>query len=488
MSGQVGFELILRGGTVVTPTGLAQADIGVAEGSIVAVDRELGGPSGETIDATGLHIFPGVIDAHVHFNEPGRAEWEGLETGTRALAAGGAILFFDMPLNAHPPTLDAESFRLKLAAAERKSLVDFAFWGGLVPGNLEHLEELAECGVVGFKAFMANSGIDDFSCVDDRTLREGMKRAARLGLPVAVHAESDALTRQLTEERLAQGRISIRDYLESRPMAAELEAIRRALDLAGDTGCALHVVHVSGGAGIELVLEGRRRGVDVSCETCPHYLTLTGDDMEQIGALAKCAPPLRSAEEQKRLRQHLLAGEITTVGSDHSPSPPEMKHDANFFKIWGGISGGQHTLPLLLTAAGLNFPAGDRSLDAAHCPTNVKASSSSSSFNRPVQEREGFDILPLLASLVSERVAARFKLPRTKGRIVLGADADLALVDLEQNGEVRREDLFYRHPQSPYVGRRLRGRVVRTLLRGNTVFRDGKITGKGLGRFVRPIK
>ena len=336
------FDVLVRGGTVVMPAGVLHVDIGVVEGKITALAQELAGGGREEIEARGRHIFPGVIDAHVHFNEPGRADWEGLHSGSRALAAGGATLFFDMPLNAHPPTTDAASFRLKLAAAESQSLVDFALWGGLVPGNVERLAELADCGVVGFKAFMANSGIEDFACVDDGTLRAGMKRAATLALPVAVHAESETLTRRLAQERISSGRTSIRDYLESRPVAAELDALRRALEVAGETGCALHVVHVSCGAGIRLIAEARRAGLNVSCETCPHYLTLTAEDVEQIGATAKCAPPLRSAREQEELWRELLDGQVDTVGLDHSPAPPEMKRSANFFEVWGGISGGQH--------------------------------------------------------------------------------------------------------------------------------------------------
>jgi allantoinase len=441
-------DLVLRGGTVVTPDGVRRADVGIAEGGIRAVEPELAGR--EEIDARGLHLFPGVIDAHLHFNEPGRADWEGFETGSCALAAGGGTLFFDMPLNAHPPTVDAESFNLKLAAARRQSLTDFAFWGGLVPHNLDHLEALAECGVIGFKAFMCSSGIEDFCGIDDRTLREGMKRAARLGLPVAVHAECENLTRRLSEERLSQGRTTVRDFLESRPVEAELEAIRRAVDIAGETGCALQVVHISCGAGIELVAEARRRGVNVTGETCPHYLTLTQEDMARIGATAKCAPPLRSEEHRQALWRQLLAGNVSNVGSDHSPSPPEMKQGTNFFKIWGGISGVQHTLPLLLTGLA----------------------------------REGDAGLTLAAALLSSRVAARFALPASKGHLAPGADADLVLVDMGSEFEVCAEDLLDRHRQSPYVGRKLRGRVVRTLLRGRTLFENGRIVAKPGGKFV----
>jgi len=383
---------------------------------------------------------------HVHFNEPGRSDWEGLESGSNAVAAGGGTLFFDMPLNAHPPTLDAASFELKHAAAAKSSRVDFALWGGLTPANLDRLEELAECGVIGFKAFMCNSGIDDFLSADDRTLREGMKRAAALRMPVAVHAESDALTARLTLEAIAAGRTSVRDFLKSRPIEAELEAIGRALALAGETGCRLHVVHVSCADGVRLVAEAQERGVDASCETCPHYLVLTDRDLEALGPMAKCAPPLRSAQEQACLWGELLAGKILTVGSDHSPSPPAMKQGTDFFKVWGGISGAQHLLPLLLS----------RDVD-----------------------------LSLLARLVSANVAERFQLPPTKGKLAPGADADLALVKLD-DVEIRAADLFYRHRQSPYVGRRLRAGVQRTLLRGRTIYQSGRLVGEPVGQLVRP--
>lgn len=442
----------MRGGTVVNAAELLPADIGVADGRIVSLSPELKSSAREIIDASGLHIFPGVIDAHVHFNEPGRTEWEGIETGSRALAAGGGTLFFDMPLNAHPPTVDSASFDEKLAAARRSSLTDFAFWGGLVPGNLDRLEELAERGVVGFKAFMSNSGMEDFQSVDDQTLGEGMKRAAKLKKIVAVHAESEAMTSQLAQQRLAAGKSGIRDYLESRPIEAELDAIARALALAADTGCALHIVHVSCGAGIVLIASARKMGVDVSCETCPHYLVLTEEDAAALGAVAKCAPPLRPASAQETLWQCLEAGQINTIGSDHSPSPPGMKQDENFFKVWGGISGAQDMLPLLLTQA------------------NSK---------RKVA-------LPFIARLVSQNVVERFKLPPQKCGIRVGADANLALVDLGAEYTVQKAGLFYRHQQSPYIGRRLQGRVKQTLLRGRTIFKDGKIMAKPLGELVKP--
>lgn len=435
---------------MVTPAETRTEDIGILNGKIVELRPGLTDSARQTIDARGFHIFPGLIDSHVHFNEPGRAEWEGIETGSQALAAGGGTVFFDMPLNAHPPTLDAGSFNEKLAVAERSSLVDFSFWGGLVPGNLDHLEELSDHGVIGFKAFMSNSGIDDFPRADDRTLREGMKRAARLNKIVAVHAESETITNELAQKFIAAGKTSIRDYLDSRPIQAELDAIHRALELAGETGCALHIVHVSCGAGVALIASARKMGVDVSCETCPHYLVLTEEDMERIGPVAKCAPPLRPKQAQDALWQYVLTGEITSIGSDHSPSPPSMKTDHNFFRVWGGISGIQHILPLLITEGQIERSMG----------------------------------LPLIARLLSFNVVTRFCLPSNKGEIVAGADADLALIDLGASFEVKADALFYRHRHSPYTGRKLTGKVVQTILRGQTVYKDGKIVSKPLGRLV----
>jgi allantoinase len=420
------FDLRLRGGTVVTHDNEYVADIEVADGKIVAFGSSPKTSSREEINATGRHIFPGMIDSHVHFNDPGRAQWEGIETGSRALAAGGGTMFFDMPLNSSPPTLDAASFAAKLAVAQKRSVTDFALWGGLVPGNLDKLEELSERGVIGFKAFMANSGIEDFPCVDDATLCEGMKRAAKLAKLVAVHAESETITSDLAKQAIAGGRPSIRDYLDSRPIHAELDAIQRAIEMAGETKCALHIVHVSCGAGVALVESAQKLGVDVTCETCPHYLALTEDDVLQLGAIAKCAPPLRPISAQDALWQYLESGQITIIGSDHSPSPPDMKTDKNFFKVWGGISGGQHTLPLLLTEFGLRG-------QAKRDPALVGAGDNSKAPSSLCSAGAVHDATALIARLTSFNVAERFNLPPAKGRLAVGADADFALVDLNQS-------------------------------------------------------
>ncbi|WP_420799336.1 allantoinase [Ktedonospora formicarum] len=445
------YDLLIHDGILVTSNGAKYADLAISDGKLVAISPQLTGSASEEIDATGLHIFPGVIDAHVHFNEPGRTNWEGFATGSRALAAGGTTTFCDMPLNASPPTLDAASFALKREASEAASLVDFALWGGLVPSNIEQLDELAECGAIGFKAFMSNSGIDDFDAVDDDTLQRGMERAARLGKLVAVHAEDDHLTTKLAREAIKKGQTSVRDYLQARPVSAELDAIQRAIGIAEATGCSLHIVHISCGAGISLVAEARARNVDVSCETCPHYLVLTEEDMERMGAVAKCSPPLRIKAEQEMLWEHLRMGHIQTIGSDHSPSPTTMKIAQSFFQVWGGISGCQSLLSLLLTKG--------------HHERNLP--------------------LSLLTTLTAEAVARRFQLPG-KGKLVIGADADLALVDLQAQTILHTEDLHYRHQQSPYIGMSMRGQITQTLLRGRTVYKQGQCSTQAHGQLLTP--
>jgi allantoinase len=478
------YDLLIRGATPLP-------EIGIANGVFAGFTA---GSAREEIDATGLLALPGVIDAHVHFNEPGRTEWEGWATGSRAAVAGGVTMVCDMPLNSHPPVVTADAYAAKRRAAEAQSVCDFALWGGLIPGHVDQLDALAAAGVIGFKAFMAHSGIDDFPKADLATLRAGMQRAARLGLPVAVHAEFDrpldpqlqplqqkAAPRDLLDQR---ARRDPRDppevprsgsgidsdatrqdnidagagdagagtaagagaYIASRPIESECEAIRAAIDIAAETGCALHIVHVSSGSGIALVVEARARGIDVTAETCPHYLVFTDADMERLGAVAKCAPPFRDARERAALLEHVRAGRVDTIGSDHSPSPWSMKTDPDFFRVWGGIAGIQHLLPLLL----------DEGLDPA-----------------------------LIARLTAGQVAQRFRLPG-KGQLATGYDADLTLVDPHDDYAVTAESLLYRHHVSPYVGRRLRARVRRTIRRGETVFHDGRVTADRGGRLTRP--
>jgi allantoinase len=443
------FDSIVRGGSIVTPEGVRIEDIGIRDGAIEQIGPDLSGAKFE-IDAAGLLVFPGLIDVHVHFNEPGRADWEGASTGSRALAAGGGTLFFDMPLNSTPCLVNAREFDRKRTALENASVADFGLWGGLVPGNLNEMAELASRGVIGFKAFLCDSGLAEFPRADDLTLYEGMREAARLDLPVAVHAESQQLIKRLTQRVLAEGRDTIRDFLESRPVIAELEAISRVSLFAEETGAKLHIVHVSTGRGVALAAAARTRGANITIETCPHYLYFTGEDLERIGATAKCAPPLRDAAEQQRLWDQLLRGTVDIVASDHSPAPAELKAGP-FFQVWGGIAGVQSTLAVLLEAGHYR-----RGLPLEH-----------------------------IACLIADAPARRFRIAN-KGRIAPGADADLILIDLAEPRILSEADLFQQHAISPYLNETFRGVVRRTIRRGETIYADGAITAQSNGSLVRP--
>jgi allantoinase len=447
------FDLLLRNGWAVTPDGITTSDIGIAGGKMVKIGADLEGEAERVIDATGRYVFPGIIDAHVHFNEPGRTEWEGLASGSAALAAGGGTCFFDMPLNSEPPVLNAAALRAKRTLAEERSCLDFALWGGLTPRNLDQLAALNDAGAIGLKAFMCPSGIDSFPHVDPATLREGMKRAARLGMIVAVHAEDPTLAEKFTAAQLAKGKTDAAAWLASRPVEVELAAIRTALELAGETGCALHVVHVSSPEGVALIDEARAQRVDVTAETCPHYLLLNDKEVARIGAPAKCAPPIRDEKRRAGLWADVRAGRIQTLGSDHSPAPPEMKTAKNFFEIWGGIAGCQHGFQLLFS-------------ECAASP-----------------EKD----LPILAAAMARNVARRFRLGGAKGLIAEGRDADLTLVEFGAAKEIQADELWTRHRISAYVGRKTRARVTHTLVRGVPVFADGRLVNFAPpGRFLRP--
>ncbi len=448
------YDILIRGATLVTEKGTSRGDIAVVDGRIAKIGPDLGDSAADVVEARGLHVLAGIIDSHVHFNEPGRTHWEGIETGSNSLAAGGATSFFDMPLNSHPPVTDAASFKLKYEAALRSARTDFGIWGGLVPGNADQMEGLRDSGVVGFKAFMCNSGIDDFPNVDARTLRIGMKRAAELGALVAVHAEDDDLARRITEEQHAKG-TDVRTWLKSRPVELELAAIRTALDISGETGCALHVVHVSSPEGVALIREAKAKGVNVTVETCHHYLLLTEEDVVRVGAPAKCFPPLRSDAVRLGLWSELESGSIDTIGSDHSPAPPDMKRSQDFFKIWGGVSGCQHGLELLVSEA--------------------------------LERRPPEVALPMLTRLLSANVARRFRVDHVKGRLAEGLDADLTLLKLGHEHVLSNADLLYRHRQGPYDGRRATVRISRTIVRGRTVFAHGRIApGAPSGHLITP--
>jgi allantoinase len=450
------YDLCITNARIVDERGEFHGAIGIRDGRIAAL---LAGtpdaPARETIDAAGRVLLPGLIDAHVHFNEPGRTDWEGFECGSKGAAAGGVTTVIDMPLNNQPAVVDGATLAAKRAALAGRSVVDYLLWGGLVTDNVAHLSKQDAAGAVAYKAFMSNSGIDDFAAVTDGVLLDGLRHAASSGKLVAVHAESEALTAHFTAQLRAAGRTDRRAWLESRTPFTEVEAITRALLLARVAGARLHIVHVSTAEGIDLVDAARRMGQPATCETCPHYLALDEDDFVAIGPAAKCAPPLRSRANVEALWQRVLAGQVDLITSDHSPCPTADKRrgDNDIWAAWGGISGVQTMLPLLLD-------------EGAY--------------------RRGM-ALPLLARLTSASPARLFGLYPRKGSLRPGADADLAIVDTDAEWTVRAVELFARHKHSPYDGRRLRGCVATTLVRGQVVYQDGKILARpGHGRLVAP--
>ncbi|MGI9659279.1 MAG: allantoinase AllB [Gaiellaceae bacterium] len=443
------FDLVVRGGQVVTRDGVAPADVGVSDGAIAAIGPELAGGV-EEISAGGLHVFPGGVDPHVHFDEPGRTHWEGVETGSRSLLAGGLTAFVDMPLNNIPVTVDAPSFGEKLEAIRNVSHTDFGLWGGLVSGNVDRLAEQHELGACGFKAFMCFSAIDEFPQVDDLSLYEGMQTIAELDSILLLHAENADIVGGLGARAKAAGRTEPADFMASRPPISELEAVSRAILFAEETGCATHLVHLSVARAVVMVANAQARGVPVSCETCPHFLLYTEEDMERIGLPLKTAPPVRASAERDALWALIGDRTLRMVTSDHSPGHPDVKQ-SGFWDSWGGASGAQSTLQLLL------------------------------------EEGHGNRELPLqmIAELSGGSAARRFRLAG-KGDLAVGADADLALIDLSWRGEVRLEDLHYQHQYSCYAGLPIRGRIERTLLRGQTVYENGTFPSSPQGCFITP--
>ncbi|MFZ4774318.1 MAG: allantoinase AllB [Terrimicrobiaceae bacterium] len=431
--------IILRDAQVATASGFVRQDLAFEDGKIIEIGESLRGHSGEEINLAGHHVFPGFVDAHVHFNEPGRGHWEGLRTGSAALAAGGGTAFVDMPLNSDPPVLTAEALLDKRCMAEEKSRLDFALWGGLCPGWTDRIPEMAAAGAVGFKAFLCPSGIEEFPATDAATLREGMIQARQVGLPVAVHAEDPAVVESALQG--INGR-SLKDFFLSRPKSAEVSAIRMACDMAGETGASLHIVHVSSSEGLAEIQKAKLAGVDVTAETCPHYLLFDAEQAVAIGARAKCSPPLRDREDVDRLWRDLLAGKIDTIGSDHSPAPPDLKTGEDFFSIWGGISGCQHAFVALLGELHLRG--------------------------------ESHRAAEWFAGAPARRLGLK------KGRLEAGCDADLTIVKFTAPRDPAPP--LYRHGGHLYEFFQPSCEILDVIRRGEFLVRDGNpvaVTGKG---------
>ncbi len=422
---------VFRARRVVLPTGARPADVVVRSGRIAEVARYGSAPDADLVDLRTDALLPGLVDTHVHVNEPGRTSWEGFDTATRAAAAGGVTTLIDMPLNSVPPTTTVDHLEAKRAAAEGTVHVDVGFWGGAVGSNLADLEKLHAAGVFGVKAFMSPSGVPEFPHITGAVLDATLAEVARLNTVCLVHAEDPAV---LAAAPAPAGR-SYRAFVRSRPGEAEHAAVRRLVAAVRRTGARVHVLHASSGGVVPIVAEARSDGLPITAETCPHYLVLTAEEIDDGDTAAKCCPPVRDAANRDELWRWLAADGIRFVVSDHSPAPPDLKRppSGDFDAAWGGISGLQLGLPAVWTEA---FRRGHTLVDVARWMATAPAA---------------------FAGLA------------TKGMIGVGRDADLVAFDPDAEFVVDPAALHHRHPVTAYAGRTLRGLVRGTWLRGQPV-------------------
>jgi len=447
----VAADLIVRGKRVLTPDGERTAAIHVRAGVIAAVTGFDEIVSGATVHEAGdFVVMPGLVDTHVHINEPGRTDWEGFSSATRAAAAGGATTLIEMPLNSIPATTTAASLREKLAAAAGKLWVDTGFWAGVVPGNSEELQALWDAGVFGFKCFLVPSGVDEFAPVTEADLRVALPKLAALGAPLLAHAESpEAIEKAVASMPKSASPRKYATWLAARPRAAENEAVALLLRLGGEFGARIHVVHVSSSDALALLRGAKLAGSAVSAETCPHYLTFAAEEIADGATEFKCAPPIRERENREKLWLGLGDRTLDFVATDHSPCPPALKlqEEGDFLRAWGGIASLQLSLPAVWTEARA------RGYAETHLAQWLCAG--------PAQ----------LAGLAGR-----------KGTIAVGCDADFVIWDAEAKFRVEPAQLHHRHKVTPYAGRELLGRVETTFLRGRKIFERGEFSAGPVGR------
>ena len=444
----------IRSRRIVTPDGV-QAGVVLIENEKIAAIR----PHDEIVSAESFvdlgdrFVLPGLIDVHVHINEPGRSEWEGFETGTQAAAAGGCTCVVDMPLNCIPSTTTVAALNEKRVAANGKTYVDIAYWGGVVPGNTREIAPLAQSGVRGFKCFLTHPGTDEFEMVTETDLQKAMPRVAETSLPLLAHAEMPGPIANASahlDSKPADWR-RYRTYMESRPVEAELEAIRLLIRLSKEYRCRVHIVHLSAAAALDELEEARDEGLPITVETCPHYLLFEAESIPDCATQFKCAPPIRDAENREALWRGVRAGIIDLLATDHSPCPPQLKciEAGSFRAAWGGISSLSLALSSVWTEA----------------------------------RKRGFQVTDIVRWM-SEAPAKLAGLDRQKGRLLPGFDADLVVFDPDAEFEVSNENLYFRHACTPYLGRRLKGKVTATLVRGRTCFEEGRFAKQAAGREV----
>jgi len=434
-------ETLLFSDRVMTPAGLRPATLHLKEGLIYAVyagRKEIRSLPVE--DMEGRVIMPGLIDPHVHINEPGRTEWEGFDHATRSAAAGGITTVVDMPLNSTPVTTSVASFERKLEATTNQLHINCGFWGGIVPGNANEIRPLLERGVLGLKAFLTYSGIEDFPAATEIDLRKAMPLLSAYQLPLLVHCELSN-SQEETFKALKQNPRSYPAYLASRPEVWELNAIDLLIRLCWDYQCRSHIVHLSASPALEAIRIARQAGLPLTVETCPQYLCCAAEDIPDGATLYKCAPPIRKRANNEKLWTALQNGLIDFIASDHSPAPPSLKclEEGDFSKAWGGIAGLQLTLPLIWTAA----------------------------------QKKNIS-LEQIYKWLSFNPAQFLGLGHRKGVIQSGYDADLVIWNPEADFIVLAENLYHRHQQSPYLNQRLSGQVERTYVKGKLVFNNGE--------------
>ncbi len=437
---------------VLTEDGIRPARVLFEAGCIVAVE-EYESPSSGVEDFGDLCILPGLVDTHVHINEPGRTDWEGFATATRAAAAGGYTCLVDMPLNSVPSTVDVPALGAKREAAAGQSLVDYGFWGGAVAGNSAELSSLAGAGVLGFKSFLIESGVAEFAMVREHDLRLAMPAIAESGLPLLVHAEAPEPVER--SHRWLAGRApwtAYSTYLESRPDEAEVEAIELMIRLCREYRCRVHIVHLASARALPLLREARAEGLPITVETCPHYLYFDAETIPDGATQYKCAPPIRSAANREELWEGLREGVIDLVATDHSPCPPALKlmDTGDFAKAWGGIASLSVALPAMWASA----------------------------------KARGFALTDVVRWM-SAMPAQLAGLQSSKGRIATGADADFVVFHPDAVFRVEPRHLHFRHPVSPYLGQDLLGQVRRTYVRGKRVFDEGEFDANPSGRECR---
>jgi len=435
---------------VILPEGEFPATIFIDDERISGVQKGLVEQNGYTLENFGNDvIMPGIIDSHVHINEPGRTEWEGFDSGTKSAVAGGITTLIDMPLNSSPVTTSVEDFQLKLEAARSQIYANCGFWGGFVPDSLENLEQLSRGGVLGIKIFLCHSGIDDFPNVTENDLRNALPILHKNGMSLLVHCE--LITEHKDEDLINESPLSYNAYLNSRPRIWEDEAIALIIMLCGEYNVPCHIVHLSSSDSLSQIREAKERGLQLTVETCPHYLVFNAEDISDGSTEYKCAPPIREKKNNDQLWKALKEGLIDFIVTDHSPAPPELKEldSGNFGKAWGGIAGLQFSLPAVWTRA----------------------------------YKEGFSVKEI-SDLMSFNVAKFLKIDGERGRIAKGFFADLVVWSPEESFVVNELNIYHKHKVTPYLNNRLKGVVKKTYVSGFSVFDNGKFDERKKGKII----